>query len=156
VCEPNYAQGCLFNITSNNKEDAVKKIVLITFVTTLLLSATSAFAWGHGNWGGDGDGRHGCQNQRGEYGDGGGFGGDLSDFSAEDAKSTLDNTLKPKFKGYAFGEIETFDTHRGVSLYLVRAADNSGNKFVFFFGPNGRVKGPILEDDLSDRRGRGF
>jgi hypothetical protein len=125
----------------------MKKIFVLVFTVSFICAAVSAFAWGH--WG-KGGGEGGCPCPKGEYnGEGGiGSGPDIGSFGVDDANAIIENTLKPNYKGYTFGEVESFATPRGFNIYLVRVADASGNKFVFFFGPRGHAKGPFLESEL--------
>ncbi|MDR2401456.1 MAG: hypothetical protein LBD73_07390 [Deferribacteraceae bacterium] len=127
----------------------MKRFFISIFTMSLIIISVSAFAWGH--WGRDG-GHGGCPGPNGTYKGGeGGIGADVNAFTAEDAKAVLENTLIPNYIGYTFGEIESFATPKGFNVYLVRAEDAAGNKFVFFFGQRGHIKGPVLESDLPQR-----
>jgi hypothetical protein len=121
----------------------MKKIILV-ITAALMFSAANAFAWGHGGYGGKGEG--GCPN--GTFQNENGIGADINSFNAESAKSILENSLMPKYKGYVFGEIESLSTPRGLVFYQVKATDSAGNIFVFFFGHRGHIRGPILESEL--------
>jgi hypothetical protein len=124
----------------------MKKIILV-ITAALMFSAVNAFAW-HGGYAGKGEGGCPCPNGNGTFQNENGIGADINSFNAENAKSVLENSLKPKYKGYVFGDIESFSTPRGLAFYQVKATDSAGNVFVFFFGHRGHVRGPILESEL--------
>jgi hypothetical protein len=79
----------------------MKKLLISIFTVSLVFISISAFAWGHLGR----DGERGCPCPKGSNFGEGGIGADINSFTAEDALATLENTLKPNYKDYAFGEV---------------------------------------------------
>ncbi|MDR2104498.1 MAG: hypothetical protein LBP51_01955 [Deferribacteraceae bacterium] len=131
----------------------MKNSLIYIFAVSLIFVSVSAFAWGHfgkeGHFGKDS--RQPCPCPNSSNLSEGGIGADINSFTAEDAANALEQELKPAYKGYTFGEIETKSAPDGFNIYSVRAVDSSGNNFVFFFGARGKVIGPILESNLPKR-----
>jgi hypothetical protein len=64
----------------------------------------------------------------------------LKQYTEEEAKQVITEYAAEKLKGYTLGEMESFQTPRGFTVWLMPAEDSNGNKLALVLTPRGFVR----------------